>query len=276
MQMTTQPGWQQVGDHAAVIYERHLVPAMFAPWAPVLADAANIQAGESVIDIACGTGVLTRLAAARVGRTGRVVGLDINVAMLAVARSQANEDEGAVIAWVEADAQAVPLPAASFDVVLCQHGLQQMPDRRAALKEMWRLLAPGGRLALSVWSRLEGSPGMAALVAALERHVGPEAARNRRAPFALSAAAELERLIASTGFSAVQIETRQELTRFPSPEDLVDAQLAATPLATLGAVSAVTRQAIARDVRAALEHYQQAGQFALPMEAHVACALKLS
>jgi ubiquinone/menaquinone biosynthesis C-methylase UbiE len=273
--MSSHPRWQQVGENAAIIYERHLVPGMFAPWAPVLVDAARLQQGEQVIDIACGTGVATRLAAARVGHTGRIVGLDINAAMLAVARSQAGV-ESTSIEWVEADAQAIPLPDMSFDVVLCQHGLQQVPDRMAALGEMHRLLVPGGRLALCVWSDIEDSPGMAALVDALQRHVSAEAAKNRRAPFALSAAEELERLISSAGFSAVRLETRHELTRFTSPEALVEAQLAATPLSTLGTLDDATRASIARDVRAALDPYRHAEQFAIPMAAHVVTAARLS
>src|SRR5688572_7310486 len=120
--MESQPRWQQVGSNAAEIYDTMLVPAMFAPWAPVLIDTAAVRPGERVIDIACGTGVVTRLAATRVGRSGRVVGLDINAAMLAVARSQPATDDTPVD-WLEANAQAIPLPDASFDIALCQHGL---------------------------------------------------------------------------------------------------------------------------------------------------------
>ncbi|MGH9172924.1 MAG: methyltransferase domain-containing protein [Vicinamibacterales bacterium] len=269
--MASQPRWQQVGGNAAELYDRQLVPAMFAPWAPLLIETADVQLGDRVIDIACGTGVVTRLAARRVGRGGRIVGLDINAAMLAVARSHPAAD-GAPIEWLEANAEALPLPDASFDVVLCQHGLQQFPDRMTALREMRRVLADGGRLALSVWSRIEGSPGMAALVGALERHVSQQAADNRRAPFALDDAAEVRELLASAGFAGVKIRTLVETASFPSPEALVDAQLAATPLSTLGTLSDEVRQAIARDVRAALHMYMQNGALAVPMEAHVAFA----
>jgi SAM-dependent methyltransferase len=269
--MTSHPRWQHVGGSAAEVYERHLVPAMFAPWAPTLLDLAAIRAGERILDVACGTGVVARLAAARAGNGGQVTGLDINGAMLAVARSLPPAD-GAPIAWVEASALAMPFPDGTFDAVLCQQGLQQFPDRPAALGEMRRALVPGGRLALSVWSALDGSPGMAALVAALARHVGIEAANNRRAPFALGDPGQVTDLLVAAGFTDLQLHTLVKHARFSSPEGFVAAQLAATPLSTLGAIPEETRQAIARDVRGALGAYLDGDRLDLPMQAHIAFA----
>ncbi len=128
--------WQQVGGNAAEVYERDLVPAMFAPWAPVLVDAAEVRPGDQVLDVACGTGVVTRLAAERVGSAGRAVGLDSNAAMLAVARSLPPVN-GAAIEWYEASALRMPLPDAAFDVVLCQQGLQQFPDAPTRARGDW-------------------------------------------------------------------------------------------------------------------------------------------
>jgi ubiquinone/menaquinone biosynthesis C-methylase UbiE len=271
--MASQPRWGQVGGNAAEVYERQLVPAMFAPWAPGLLDLAGVRIGERVLDVACGTGVVTRLAAERVGKSGRVVGLDINPSMLSVARSLESASD-ASIGWLEASASAIPLPDESFDVVLCQQGLQQFPDCPAALVEIRRVLVPGGRFAANVWAGLEGSPGMAALVAALERHVGQEAANNRRAPFSLGDADRLKSLLDAAGFREVRVETIVERARFPSPEALVEAQLAATPLSTLGALTDEARQAVIRDVREATTPYLNGGAFAVPMTAHVASARK--
>jgi SAM-dependent methyltransferase len=193
--------------------------------------------------------------------------------MLAVARSLPAV-EGAPIEWLEASALEIPLADASFDVVLCQQGLQQFADRAAALREMHRVLTDDGRLAVSVWSRIEGSPGMAALVQALERHVGVEAANNRRAPFALGDAEELVGLVAAGGFHDIEAHTLTETARFRSPEDLVASQLAATPLSTLGALSDEGLRAVAQDVRAALAPYLEDGALAVPMEAHLVLARK--
>jgi ubiquinone/menaquinone biosynthesis C-methylase UbiE len=270
-QMEYHPPWQQVGGNAAEVYERQLVPAMFAPWAPRLIDLAEVRPGAHVLDVACGTGVVTRLVAERTGMAGRVVGLDINAAMLSVAR-QLPPVGGATIEWLEASALEMPLPDAAFDVVLCQHGLQQLPDRPAALREMRRVLIPAGRLALCVWSPIEQNPGMAALVEALQRHVGAEAAANRRAPFALGDPAQLRALVEEAGFHDIEIQTVVETARFPSPKALVEYQLAATPLSTLGTLTEEKRRAVAGDVRAALQTYLHGGQLAVPMEAHIVLA----
>lgn len=271
--MAIQPRWQQVGGNAAESYEQHLVPAMFAPWAPKLIDLACVQTGDRVLDLACGTGVVTRLASTRVGEAGRVVGLDVNAAMLLVARLLPTVD-GASTEWLEASALDIPLPDEAFEIVLCQQGLQQFPDRPSALREMHRVLVTGGRLAASVWSQIEGSPGMAALVGALERHVSSEAANNRRAPFALGDADELRNLVVEAGFIDVDVHTLVETARFPTPEVFVEAQLAATPLSTLGTLSDDVRRMVAQDVRAALGDYLGDGVFAVPMEAHIAIARK--
>lgn len=271
--MSSQSQWKQVGENAAEVYERRLVPAMFAPWVPALLDRAGVQHGERVLDVACGTGVVTSLAAARAGSEGRVVGLDSNPAMLGVARSRPASAD-ASIEWLEANALDMPLPEAAFDVVLCQQGLQQFPDRPTALREMRRVMVTGGRLAVSVWSRIENSPGMAALVAALERHVSGEAANNRRAPFALGDADELSSLIEEAGFQEIQVHTLVETARFESPAALVEAQLAATPLSALGGLSDDARQAVLQDVHTPLQSYFHGDEFAVPMGVHIALARK--
>ena len=127
-------------------------------------------------------------------------------------------------------------------------------------------------MALAVWSRIEGSPGMDALVKALERHVGDEAAANRRAPFALGDASQLRDLVEEAGVRDIELSTMVETAHFPSPEALVAYQLAATPLSTLGTMTEEAYQAVTRDVREALRAYLQDGALVVPMEAHVVVA----
>ena len=147
--------WQLEGT-AAELFERYLVPAITAKWAVDLLDRAQPHEGEAVLDIACGTGIVARLAAKRMGR-GLVTGLDLNAGMLNVARSAPTE--GATIVWTEGSALDLPFPADSFDMALCQQGLQFFPDQRKALGEICRVLKGGGRAALSVYSRIERTPG---------------------------------------------------------------------------------------------------------------------
>jgi ubiquinone/menaquinone biosynthesis C-methylase UbiE len=140
---------------ASATYERVMVPAVFGPWAKDLLDRAALAPGMRALDVACGTGIVARLAALQVGSTGRVVGVDSNEAMLAVARAQPAPG-GAQVEWRQGDATKLPFTDGEFDRVLCQHGLQYVADRIAALREMKRVLAPGGRLALSVFSQSIG------------------------------------------------------------------------------------------------------------------------
>jgi len=192
-------------EGTADAYEAYLVPVL-ALWTDQLFDLAALKPGERVLDVACGTGIVARRAAERVGATGKIVGLDADAGMLSVARSVASGMRLA-IEWREASATAMPLPDSSFDVAFCQQGLQFFGDRLTALQEMHRVLVPGGRLALSVWRPIQHSPGYAVLADVLERHIGPEVAAMTRAPFALGDAGELRGLLAEAGFRNVHIRS---------------------------------------------------------------------
>src|SRR5215475_2176295 len=157
--MSSAQQWHFVGS-VPENYERYLVPTIFGPWALDLVEEAGARPGERVLDIACGTGIVARTAAGRVGSGGTVVGLDVSAPMLDVARVVA-AGEGLSIKWREGSAMKLPFPDTAFDVTLCQQGLQFFPDRATALREMHRVLGPGGRVALSVWRAIEGSPGFA-------------------------------------------------------------------------------------------------------------------
>jgi ubiquinone/menaquinone biosynthesis C-methylase UbiE len=176
-QASQQERWQLKGN-APEVYERHLVPGIFGPWAPLVIEQAQLHSGQRVLDVACGTGVVARLAAPQVGPTGQVVGLDLNRGMLAVARSLP-ASKGAPVDWQEGDAGALPLEDAIFDVVFCQLGLQYFPNRAQAAREMRRVLKSSGSLVALVWRALFHSPGYATLTAALERYVSPAAGAGR-------------------------------------------------------------------------------------------------
>jgi SAM-dependent methyltransferase len=199
----------QVSRSAAEVYEEFFVPALFAQWADRVAEAAALHEGDRVLDVACGTGVLARAAAARVGARG-VVGLDANEGMLAVARRVAPD-----IDWRQGKAEALTFEDASFDAVVSQFGLMYFMDRRAALQEMLRTLRPGGRLVVAVWDSIERSPGYAALADLLQELFGDEAADALLAPFALGDKQELRALCGEAGIAPVEISTQPGTARFP-------------------------------------------------------------
>lgn len=274
--MSDQGQWQVAGS-AAETYERALVPAVFAAWAPLVVALADPRPGERVLDVACGTGVVARLAAQRVGRSGDVVGLDLNPGMLAVAASSTADEPptSAPITWREASAMKMPLPDAAFDIVYCQLGLQFFPDRPAALREMYRVLVPDGRLGVMVWRGIEHSPGFGILAAALARHVSAEAAGIMRAPFALGDADGLRGLIAAAGFRDITIRPVPGTVRFPSVTRFVQDYVAGSPLAShVAKASDEARAALVSEVAAALKSELVAREITFPIAAHLASAKK--
>jgi SAM-dependent methyltransferase len=178
----------------AEVYEAEFVPALFQPFSTVVADAAGITAGQRVLDVACGTGVLARTVAARVGASGAVIGLDANPEMLAVARRLDERVE-----WIHGRAEALPLPDASVDAVISQFGLMFFDDRVAALREMQRVLRPSGYLAVAVCDAVERSPGYGALAGLLQSLFGDRLAAAFRAPFAIGDAKLLAGLAQQAG-----------------------------------------------------------------------------
>jgi ubiquinone/menaquinone biosynthesis C-methylase UbiE len=269
--MGDQRQWQ-LGGTAPELYERYLVPAITTLWASDLADRAALRRGERVLDVACGTGVVARVAAERVGRGGRVAGLDLNPGMLAVARSL-RPVAGASIEWHEGSVLALPFRDAEFDVVLCQLGLQFFPDRPTALWEIRRTLVPNGRIGLNVFGPIENNPATHALSDALDRHVRPGASLAKRNEHALADTDELRSMIGGAGFTDVVIDTVSKTVRFPSARDYVLIQFAATPLATvLAREDAVERdrlvEAVIDDVSAALAPYAGDGSLAFPQQVH--------
>jgi ubiquinone/menaquinone biosynthesis C-methylase UbiE len=269
-----QKGQWQVAGSAPEVYERELVPAVFGAWAPILVELAQPRPGDRVVDVACGTGIVARIAAGRVGPTGAVVGIDLNPGMLSVARSVVSTDvgSGGPLQWQEASADKLPFPDGSFDVVYCQLGLQFFADRAAALREMRRVLGAEGRIALMVWRGIQDSPGFAVLAEALQRHIG-QAAAIMRAPFGLSDADELAALVRAAGFQNVAIHQRSGTVRFPSVERFVLSYVAGSPLA--GPVSQAgdaAREALMSDVRSALVEFTNDAELAFPIAAHLLSA----
>jgi ubiquinone/menaquinone biosynthesis C-methylase UbiE len=189
-----------------VMYERILVGPLFRPWAEVLLDRVRPTAGERVLDIACGTGIVARLARERVGPAGTVVGVDVSPGMLDIATAVAP-----AITWLQGSALDLPVPDDSrFDVVLCQQGLQFFPDRPLAAQQMRRVLAPGGRLGVATWRPSGEIPMIDALQAVAERRLGPIVDHRH----AFGDGGRLGELLTDAGFVDVAVDIVTRSLRF--------------------------------------------------------------
>jgi ubiquinone/menaquinone biosynthesis C-methylase UbiE len=234
-------------------YGRYLVPRIFAPWAEDLVEAAALRAGERVLDIACGTGIVARISARRLDNRGSIVGLDTSAPMLATAHAVATA-EGAAVEWREGDAMEQPFTDGAFEVVLCQQGLQFFPEKPRGLREMHRVLSPGGRIVVSVWGPIERSPGFAVLAEALTRHVDPQAGGLLASgPFSLTDANELRTLVASASFQDIAIRRASKTLRYASVEEFALGYMSGSALAgVVGDMDESARAALLAEVGAKL------------------------
>jgi len=255
----------------SINYERFFVPVIGEPLATDLIDRAALRRGERVLDVACGTGTVARLASQVTGVDGTVAGLDVNPDMLEVARSTSPSDTP--IEWHQASAEAMPLPDASFDVVLCQMGLQFMPDKSAALREIGRVLAPGGRLILNL-------PGptpqiMAIMEEAFARYLGAEAAGFVNLVFSLHDTEEIQNLVSGAGFRDVSVQSDTRSLRLPAPEEFLWQYVNSTPLAgAMAPVDDERRGLLERDIVSKWREFVKDRALILQLRVNVATARK--
>jgi ubiquinone/menaquinone biosynthesis C-methylase UbiE len=255
---------------AATAYEEFFVPAMFAHWAPRVADAAQVRHGQRLLDVACGTGVLAREAARRVGNRGKVVGLDSNPGMLAVAARVAP-----LLEWQCGDAQALPFPDGSFDVVASQFGLMFFGDRVRALREMLRVLVPGGRLVACVWDAIDNIPAYALELDLLARLAGDAAAAALQAPFALGERKQVEQLFEDAGAEGVTAVTLTGAARFPSIREMIEADVRGwLPLAGVVLTEAQSHAIVEQSEQVFQPYVDERGRVEIATSAHIVCGVR--
>jgi ubiquinone/menaquinone biosynthesis C-methylase UbiE len=242
-------------------YEDLFVPALFAQWVPTLLDAAEVAPGQRVLDVACGTGVVARQAARLVGPAGGVSGVDLNPAMIEVAREGTSD-----IDWRVGEAAALPYPDESFDAVVCQSALFFFPEPRQAVEDMTRVVRSGGVVAFQTYAGLDEQPAYGPFVATVARIAGDEATRLMGTYWSQGDLEELSSLLAAAGLEATAAHTTLGHVRFPSLDAFVHTEIQATPLASQ--IEAGTYSAIVSEARDALaDHEQPDGSVVLPIRA---------
>jgi SAM-dependent methyltransferase len=216
----------QVTQNAAEVYDELFLPAFFNEWAHRVTELAGIEPGMRVLDVACGTGALSLVVADAVKPGGSVVGLDLNSGMLDVARRKAPQIE-----WREAPAEAIPFEDATFDAVVSQFGLMFFPDKALAIREMLRVLRPGGSLTVAVWDSLDNVTGYAAITRLLRRLFGDAAEESLLAPYSLGDVQILSSLFSDAGAPDAKVTTLDGKARFPSIRFWMEADIRGWTLA---------------------------------------------
>lgn len=256
----------QIPLAAAEAYEARFVPAIFAEWAPHILDAAGVGEGTRLLDVACGTGIVARTATGRVGAAGSVVGVDLNHAMLTVARRH-----GPQIDWRQGDAGDLPVEDGAFDAVTCQMAMMFFPDRWQAFAEMRRAVTAEGRVAVVVPAAVDVQPAYRVFMDVVTRHAGPDGASLVGTYWSCGDLAELCAVAQSAGLEVTERRTRTGTASFASARDFVATEVEGSPL--MERIDASVYGRISDEVADRLARYESAdGAFEVPLLAHVMTA----
>ena len=262
----------QLDENAAELYEKHTVPTGAQPAAERLLEHVQLRSTDRVLDAACGTGIVIRLIAQSKTQIAQATGLDLNESMLAVARS-VEPAADFPISWKQGDLCAIPFTNDAFDIVLCNHGFQFVPDKSAALHEIKRVLTKGGRLGFSVWSA--EAPMMLAIADSVRRHIGEELVKSVLAPFSYRDAMAIENLLMATGFSEITIKNVEFSRNFPASPDVGLKVIERSAYANeVAAERDEVRAAIASEIFESMQDYRQGDELVEPLQNFVvqACA----
>ena len=263
----------QLSGNAPAAYEKTWVPALMGPCAEQLADAAGITEGQCVLDLGCGSGIVARTVARRVGPNGSVAGADVNAGMLEEARMRAAEFNAPRITWHHNEEAELPFAEESFDAVLCQQGLQFMPDRPAVMVEIARVLKPGGTAALSVWCK----PSLVSAVICenLDRCFGAGTTADWRRTYSLSDPEALRSLALQAGFEQAEVSWDVKIITHSEPAAFVEGVLSSSPHATdIASLPADERSAFLSRILAGLACCIGDEGLACGIECHTLTAMK--
>lgn len=260
----------QLSGSAPEIYENTMVPLWFGRWAEALLTFVSLKSGEAVLDVACGTGVTTRIAKHDVGHDGHVTGLDINAGMLTKAREMAANMD---IIWIESDVIGTGLPEKSFNAVISQHGYHYFPDQPAALKELYRVLAPSGRIAMSIWDGHSAYTN--AICSAVEKFISPEVAAKQRSQRETPSADRLIASVSEAGFRNGTVIRQELLIKVPLAAEFVPLHLGSMPIANaFRSLPDAEKEALVADVAHVLRGHVVDSQIVYPDAVNVVTGVK--
>jgi len=210
------------------IYEEYLVPLLFEPYAEDLARRlADLGAG-TVLELAAGTGAVTRTLLKTLAPVVRIIATDLNEAMLSLGETHAN---GASVTWRQADAQQLPFDDSAVDAVACQFGVMFLPDKPAAYREAWRVLRPGGRYVFNTWGPLEHNEMSDVVTRAVAARFPDDPPRFfARTPFGYHDAEAIREELTRAGFTRIEVETIDKVSRAVSAAHAAFGLCKGTPL----------------------------------------------
>lgn len=264
----------QLARNSAEAYEKYLVPVIFAPGARELIQFSGLKPGDKILDLACGTGIVARIAHQCMDAQGSIKGLDINESMLEVAKDT-SKTLSPPIAWYQGDATHLPFEENSLDIVFCQQALQFFPDRSQVLQEILRMLKPGGKAAVSVLRSLEKNPGYKILAGLLDRHVGKEAGTMMRSPFPPWEKDRLLNEFTQEGFKNLRLRISIGSVRYPSPEEFLKQEAASSPLSgPLSEINPEVKDQLVSELTQALRDYIDDEGIVFPAETYLVLAHK--
>ena len=215
-------------EDVAEFYESTLVPLIFEPYAEDLAARAQAIEPRAALEVACGTGVVTRALAFALPPSCEITATDLNEAMVAKAKSVGTARP---VTWRTADVMSLPYEDESFDVVVCQFSAMFFPDRVHAYREVRRVLRPGGTFLFNVWRSIEHNGFALAVTDAVSAlHEDNPPVFLARTPYGHGSPAEIESDTKAAGFSNCVIDQRDEVSRANSPELPAVAFCKGTPL----------------------------------------------
>ncbi|MDH3388288.1 MAG: methyltransferase domain-containing protein [Gammaproteobacteria bacterium] len=252
---------------AADVYETQKVVAIFRPLAQATVDQTNVDPHDRVIDVACGTGIVSRVLEEKYPSLARIVGVDLNQSMIEKARSLTSSGPTR-IEWLQTDALDMPFEDHSFSLAICQQGLQYFPEKERTLAEIRRVLEPGGRIAITVWSG--ASPLFLAIAAALETFIDREIAERSLTPFTFNDQPHIESLVSGAGFHDISI-SRISVDRIVGPAALsIPREIAGNPIAAeVAAEGPAVMSRIVESVNEKLAEFRDGEGFIVPQESYL-------